>query len=76
MHRFLPLLLVLALTGCTLPDRAFVEAVDKSWQAVGPEYRAYLEADGTLDDATRAQRLGTATGFSMLIERAKNAGAP
>ena len=70
------LLAAVLLTGCTLPDRAFVEAVDRSWVAIGPEYRAYLEADSTLDDATRAERLGTATGFSMLIERAKKAGAP
>jgi hypothetical protein len=72
----LTLFAVLVLVGgCALPDRAFVEAVDKSWQAIGPEYRAYIEADRDLDEATKAERLGTATGLSTLIERAKKAGA-
>jgi len=71
----LALSIVLLAGGCALPDRAFVTAVDKSWQAIGPEYQQYVEADPDLDEATKSERIGTAAGFTALIERAKKAGA-
>lgn len=65
--------LMLVVGGCALPDRAFVEAVDKSWQAIGPRYKAYLAADTDLDEETRTFRIETADGLTVSIENAKKA---
>ena len=66
-------LAVFLIAGCSLPDRAFVDAVDKSWQAIGPEYADYVRADTTLDEDTRTERLETAAGFAVTIAKAKMA---
>lgn len=59
------------LTGCRTPDKAFVEGVDATWSVIGPEYRAYLERDASLDAEARKIKLGTAAALTRLIEEAK-----
>jgi hypothetical protein len=72
VKRLLPAVFLLC-ASCALPDRAFVEAVDKSWKAIGPRYKAYLEADTSLDPETRELRIETADGLTVSIDKAKKA---
>ena len=69
----LAVLAVLALGGCfgSGLDEEFVRAVDKNWNVIGPDYRQYLEADGTLSDRSKRIRLRAVAEFSLLVADAK-----
>lgn len=56
--------------GCSL-NAQFVDAVDRTWATIGPEYQAYVDADATLDDNTKETRKRTAETLTLLIEEAK-----
>ena len=60
----------LVLAGCSVNEQ-FVSAVDKAWVTIGPEYRAYVEADEAIGDDTKATRLRTAEILTETIEVAK-----
>jgi len=46
----------LLLAGCVCPEKADMAALSATWQVVGPEYRAYVEADPQLDEGRKANR--------------------
>jgi hypothetical protein len=74
MRRLPTLAIVLVLTalaGCTYPARDFVEAVDTAWQAIGPEYVQYLQADPNLSAEAKITRARTAQLLTLAIEEAK-----
>lgn len=54
----LVVLALVALVGCHATP-AFVRAVDATWQAVGPEYTAYVVSDPKLSDDDKTTRLRT-----------------
>lgn len=62
--------LVLAAPGCGT-QAAYVAADRATWEAVAPEYRAYVEADPRLDDAQRARRRTTLETWARRIAEAE-----
>lgn len=63
--RLLPFLL---LAGCVLPP---TEAERATFDAVAPEYRAYVEADATLAPDAKQRRLDTVQTWAIRVGRAK-----
>ena len=71
------LLLVLALvalmagmTGCWgSVNEEFVRAVDSNWKTMGPNYRAYIEADAELPEASKKRRLAAVDDFTKLVKQ-------
>lgn len=57
-----------ALTGCPCIPCSTVEPMRYSLEVLGEEYRAYVEADPTLDDAQRARRLAHLAEHEALLE--------
>lgn len=66
----LVVLALLALAGCHATP-AFVRGVDAAWQAVGPEYTAYVISDVQLSDEDKATRLRTVELMDRLIAEEK-----
>ena len=62
--------LVLAAVSCRVTP-AFLDGIEAGWEVIGPEYKAYLEADPTISDETKAIRLDTANGMDRLIAKEK-----
>lgn len=62
--------LLCAISGCSLNSQ-FVSAVDGAWSVIGPEYTAYVQADATLDDATKTTRIRTAQLLTETIAEAQ-----
>jgi hypothetical protein len=50
--------LLTTIAGCAAPNTAFVQAERSTYNAIAPEYSAYVETDGSLtsDQKTRRQR--------------------
>jgi len=71
MKRFLAGAVLLFSLGCGTLDKEFVASVDASWQAIGPEYTAYVAADPKLSAETKALRTRTAELLTKLIEEGK-----
>lgn len=65
------ILTALSLSACRAPDAAFVRAVDTNWNLIGPEYRAYVEADTGISAETKVTRKRTAELLTSLIQQAK-----
>ena len=61
------ILLGLALTGCSISP-AFLDGVEAQWQAIGPNYRAYVAADESIDDVTRQVRIFNAEVMDELLQ--------
>lgn len=61
---------LLLAAGCSLNSQ-FVSAVDGAWDAIGPEYTAYVQADPALDADTKTTRLRTAQLLTELLEEAQ-----
>jgi len=57
-------------SGCSV-DAQFVDAVDASWQVIGPRYCEYVRADQTLDEDSKTTRLRTAQLLSETIAEAQ-----
>lgn len=54
------LLFLLACAGCcATPDPTFVTASRATYEAIAPEYSAYVKADPALDAEQKARRLRT-----------------
>jgi hypothetical protein len=68
-------LVALLFVGCCPLNDTFVKSVDSAWDAIGPEYVQYVEADATLDDNTKTLRKRTAQMLTEVIDEAKNAGS-
>lgn len=59
MNKLLPFLLLL-LAGCAGgPDPTFVTASRATYEAIAPEYAAYVKADPALDAEQKARRQRT-----------------
>lgn len=67
--RYFSFLCVLSV-GCSMPNAAFVGAVDSSWKAIGPEYALYVERDPALSPEQKATRLRTCKLLSETIQEA------
>jgi len=55
--------------GCA-PDSAYVAADRATFDAIAPEYAAYVSADPALDDARRSRRLRTLQAWRVRLEQA------
>lgn len=53
----LALILLLSFTGCL--NQAYIAADRATLEAIGPEYKAYVLADTTIDEGEKALRLDT-----------------
>ena len=62
-------IVLLTIAGCSL-NRTFVEQVNRNWELIGPEYTAYIAADESLSEESKAIRMRTAETFTALIEEA------
>lgn len=73
LFMFLLCVLLLSTGGCfgSGLDEEFVRAVDKNWDVIGPDYRQYLESDGSLSDRSKRIRLRAVAEFSKLVDDAK-----
>ena len=72
---FLLLLLPTHLTGCsilTAPEGTYVAADRATYDAVAPEYRAYVTSDPNLDDEQRARRHRTVETWRVRLESAES----
>ena len=76
---FAPILLLLPLsqsTGCSafqLPAADYVAADRATYEAVAPEYGAYVRADGSLDPEQKARRDRTVASWDARIRAAEGA---
>jgi hypothetical protein len=73
---FLLLLLPTHLTGCsvlTAPEGTYVAADRATYDAVAPEYCAYVTNDPSLDDEQRARRRRTVDTWRVRLEAAEGA---
>ena len=61
------LTLVLTLSSCVAPEAAVLPSVGAAWGVIGPEYRAYLEADPSLSPESKVTRKRTAELLSQAI---------
>jgi hypothetical protein len=66
---FLSLLFLLA--SCRGPLPTTIDAIDKTWGVIQPEYIGYIDADQSITDDSKATRIRTAVLMSKLIETAK-----
>lgn len=63
-------ILALATSGCADLQTVYVEADRLTFEAVAPEYRAYVEADEGLDDRQKERREKTLEAWQRRIEEA------
>jgi len=56
--------------GCGGLNETFVRAVDSNWKVIGPDYKQYIEADGTIAERSKLIRLRTVAEFSKLVDEA------
>lgn len=65
--------LLLVLSACCMsPHAQFVNAVDKAFLVIGPEYEEYIKRDENLSDETKGTRIRTMIMLRETIEEAKN----
>lgn len=64
------LLLALSASSCGTPAAAYVAADQATYNAVAPEFRAYVLADPELDQAARDRRLRTLATWQQRIAAA------
>lgn len=77
MQLAVALVLPLALLGgCGSPTSAYVQADRATFEAVAPEYRAYVTVDGGLDAGQRARRIRTIDTWRLRLESAEKSGTP
>lgn len=55
--------------GCATPEAAFVRAERATYQAVAPEYVAYVEADPALSDEEKERRRRTVRTWDLSIRQ-------
>ena len=63
----LTLLCMLALASCVSPNAAD----EARYKVIGPEYRAYVEADPALDATQKQRRLDLVEAWRMSVEAGK-----
>jgi len=71
--RALGLIGVLALAGCSGLHTGYVRADRLTFEAVGKEYRGYVEADADLTTAERERRLRTLASWEARVRAAEEA---
>lgn len=64
---------LLLLSGCTIVQQSEDEAHRRFFDAVGPEYRAYVSGDARLDDAAKKRRLGTVDDYEKFLAEKQKA---
>lgn len=57
--------------GCCAPEAGFVESQRLTYEAIAPEYRRYVDEDGTLSSGQRKRRYRTIEGWAASIEAAE-----
>lgn len=63
-------LFALGLSGCVTPDQLYVEADRLTYEAVAPEYGAYLDADTKLSDKQKDRRHKTLESWKHRLDEA------
>jgi len=58
---------LLWLTGCVV-QKDYVAADKATFDAIGPEYRAYVESDPKLDQDQKARRLRTLESWKIRLQ--------
>lgn len=66
-------LLAAVLGGCAWPSSSYVEADRKTYAAVEPAFRGYVEADAALDATQRESRLLVLESWRLRLEAAEEA---
>lgn len=64
----------LVLCGCGSIAKEYVSADRDTYEAVAPEYRAYIDTDSELTDAEKALRHATLDSWEYRIKQAEEAG--
>lgn len=59
------------LASCETTPKHYVTAFRATYDAVEPEYRAYIEADTAIDEPTRKRRLNTLKAWKVWLEAAE-----
>ena len=62
---------IASMSGCVTPRSAYVQADRLTYDAVAPEYGAYVEADPGLSDEQKARRRRTLDAWGTRLERAE-----
>lgn len=62
------------LPGCGSIAKQYVEADRKTFDAIAPEYRKYVDADESLSDDEKKLRHATADSWGYRLEQAEKAG--
>lgn len=70
MKRKLPIVALLALTSCSGVSDVYTAADRATFDAVAPEYSAYVQADAALDEASKATRLRTIETWRLRLDGA------
>lgn len=60
--------------GCGSIAKQYVEADRKTYDAIAPEYRKYVEADESLDEDSKKLRLANVASWGYRLEQAEKAG--
>jgi hypothetical protein len=69
MVRVVGLLLVLAgLCGCSGVDKQLAIQAKSHWAEIGKDYKAYIEADATLDASKKSAKVLSAEVFGQLLD--------
>ena len=66
--------LALCATGCAMPGAAFVRAERATFDAIAPEYRAYVAADERLSPGQKDRRLRTVETWDLSIGQQEDKG--
>jgi hypothetical protein len=69
MKRFILALSATVISSCACPS--FVKGVNAGLSQIGPEYKAYVQADPNLDEDSKKIRLRTLVELMHLLEEAK-----
>lgn len=73
MKTLLSLCAVAMLVGCGTTPKAYVEADRTTYDAVAPAHRAYLEADESLSETSKALRLAVLDSWFARLRAAEEA---
>jgi hypothetical protein len=81
MPRILTILAVFLLctvcySGCAQPNAAFVKSMDSTYQAVAPEYEAYVRSDSKINADDKQIRLNTLKQWRATLDEAMKHAQP
>lgn len=66
-------LLVFSVTGCTAPQKEFVDNVHGTWGLIGPKFREYVDQDSEMEAPEKDDWKKLSDSFDRLIRAAQKA---